>query len=470
MRLLPFLAARGKSVSLPMADASAESLMAVLLGEAGEEAAERLSAAMKSDPPLVLWTACAAWQLHGLRPLATRELAAWLSRHASAALQWSIHQRFTDESFGPLAAKLAVRLDADFQAGELIALLSRDDSDVERERALLLGLLGGAEEWLQIASEDKSFLRGVLPDWLAESASTRPRAVCDATAILEGRSPPPSGLDLEEIRRRAEALRLRWLAPGPSLINLLPTVALRMARLASLELEFHAAVENEKLEAMAEFAAGAGHEINNPLAIIGGRAQLLLAEETDPERRRELAVVNAQVKRAHEMIADMRLFARPPQPEPKRFDLAALADELAVDVAAQAADRKITVSRNGDCGPLEIEADPAQLAVALRALCKNSLELMAYDGRLEIGISALDDLHVQIRISDNGPGMTTEQRRHAFDPFYSARQAGRGLGLGLSKCWRIVTKHGGKIDVESRPDQGTAFTITLPRRRGDLPA
>ena len=67
-----------------------------------------------------------------------------------------------------------------------------------------------------------------------------------------------------------------------------------------------------------------------------------------------------------------------------------------------------------------------------------------------------------IRVTDDGPGITPEERRHIFDPFYSARQAGRGLGLGLSKCWRIVTNHGGRIEVESRPGQGTTFVITLP--------
>ncbi len=60
-----------------------------------------------------------------------------------------------------------------------------------------------------------------------------------------------------------------------------------------------------------------------------------------------------------------------------------------------------------------------------------------------------------------------DERRHIFDPFFSARQAGRGLGMGLPKCWRIVTNHGGRIDVQSEPGQGAAFTITLPRRRAE---
>ena len=74
---------------------------------------------------------------------------------------------------------------------------------------------------------------------------------------------------------------------------------------------------------------------------------------------------------------------------------------------------------------------------------------------------------MQIRISDDGPGITPEERRHIFDPFYSARQAGRGLGLGLSKAWRIITNHGGRIEVESQPGHGATFLITLAAKPTD---
>lgn len=117
----------------------------------------------------------------------------------------------------------------------------------------------------------------------------------------------------------------------------------RLGRLARLEDQFQETLETEKLAAMAEFAAGAGHEINNPLAIIGGRAQLFLREETDPERRRELALINAQVKRAYEMIADMRLFARPPRPELASVELAGLVDAVIADLAPQGAEQGITI-------------------------------------------------------------------------------------------------------------------------------
>jgi signal transduction histidine kinase len=237
-----------------------------------------------------------------------------------------------------------------------------------------------------------------------------------------------------------------------------------LSRLATLENKFQEAVEAEKLEAMAEFAAGAGHEINNPLTIIAGRAQLFLHGETDPERRRSLALVNSQAMRIYEMIADMMLFARPPRPNFALVDAAKIIDETIADFQTAAAGQETVLSRSGQSGPLEIEADAVQLAVAIRALCQNSLEALGHGGHIEIGLQA-DSADVMIRVSDNGPGITPEQRRHIFDPFFSARQAGRGLGLGLSKCWRIVTNHGGRIEVESRPGKGATFVIILPRHQ-----
>ena len=103
---------------------------------------------------------------------------------------------------------------------------------------------------------------------------------------------------------------MRFAADGRS-----SSTADKLARLAELEADFQRTLETEKLEAMAEFAAGAGHEINNPLTVISGRAQLLLRDETDPERRHALALISAQAMRVYEMIADMMLFARPPRPE-----------------------------------------------------------------------------------------------------------------------------------------------------------
>ena len=216
-----------------------------------------------------------------------------------------------------------------------------------------------------------------------------------------------------------------------------------------------------------------GTSCNNPLANIASRAQTLLREEMNPERRRRLAAINTQAFRAHEMLADLMLFARPPQLKPDPVDLVQLVDDVLRELEAESAASEIVLHHPTRRDPLVIEADPVQLHVALRTLCVNSMEAIGKQGNVTIELCVSDadprgrhsgDV-VQMVVSDDGPGIAPELHSRILDPFYSGREAGRGLGFGLSKCWRIVTLHGGWIDVHSQPGQGTTFTLGLPARK-----
>ena len=189
-----------------------------------------------------------------------------------------------------------------------------------------------------------------------------------------------------------------------------------------------------KLEALAEFAAGAGHEINNPLAVIINRAQRLLEEESDPRRRRELAAIGAQAYRIRDMIGDTMLFT-----------------ETTLEQQIE------------DCPALH--ADPLQLKIVISSLLQNAAEATGEQGRVRVtATSVLEGTarFVRLCVIDNGPGLSDIDREHLFDPFYSGRQAGRGLGFGLSKCWRIVDGHGGRIDVSHTPSDETVCTVFWP--------
>jgi signal transduction histidine kinase len=247
----------------------------------------------------------------------------------------------------------------------------------------------------------------------------------------------------------------------------------RLARLAELERSFAGALETAKLDALKEFAYGASHEVNNPLANISARAQTLLQDERDPERRRRLAAINAQAFRAHEMIADVMLFARPPRMERRAVDLAGLVASLLDEMAEPAAAQHTLFLWVPPAEPILANVDAVHLHVALKALVANALEALAEGGRIEIVVrhgmlpgprSAPTDTSdsVEIVISDTGPGIPAHVRPHVFDPFFSGREAGRGLGMGLPKCWRIVREHGGRIDVESPASRGAIFKIVLP--------
>ena len=123
------------------------------------------------------------------------------------------------------------------------------------------------------------------------------------------------------------------------------------------------------------------------------------------------------------------------------------------------------VSEVGDT-PILIVADATQLAVAIAAVVTNSIEAVGKSGQVAITARefvAADIRTAEVVVRDDGPGISPAVREHLFDPFFSGREAGRGLGFGLSKCWRIVTNHGGQIVVNNVPSGGAEFTILLPQ-------
>lgn len=219
----------------------------------------------------------------------------------------------------------------------------------------------------------------------------------------------------------------------------------------------------ERLESLAEFAAGAGHEINNPLGTILGRVQLLLPGERDRERQRLLQTIGAQALRVRDMIGDVMLFARPPQPQPVEVPLASVLERVESRFASELAALHLEVDREVP-RDLVVFADATQLAVVWSELLRNALRASPAGGRLTMRARRAEGAGslVEFSLADQGDGLSEVDRRHLFDPFYSGRQAGRGLGFGLCKCWRIVTNHGGCLHVENQPGGGVLATVHWP--------
>ncbi len=231
--------------------------------------------------------------------------------------------------------------------------------------------------------------------------------------------------------------------------------------------EFEQRLEREKLAALVEFAYGAGHEINNPLANIAARAQTLLEDEPNPERRRKLAAIRRQAMRAHEMIADLMLFARPPKLEIAPADLRQIVRQAVDEHQELARERSIELACELGDSPIDVRVDATQLAVAVAAVVVNAIEAVGKEGHVTVAAREWIEggaRSAEINVRDDGPGISDTVRQHLFDPFFSGREAGRGLGFGLSKCWRIVTDHGGRVVVNNVAGGGAEFTIALPQR------
>jgi signal transduction histidine kinase len=296
--------------------------------------------------------------------------------------------------------------------------------------------------------------------------------VAEAVLVLGDRRRKARQRDFDPDRLRALGSRAarQWATPVPGAGRCLPALAARLRQLDRLTTDFSRELELQKLTALKEFAYGAGHEINNPLANIATRAQTLLRDETDPERRRALATINSQVFRAHEMITDVMLFARPPEPVREAVDWAELVATVSGELGEAATQQQTVLETTFPESPLTTAGDKEQLAAMLKALGINALEAIGHGGRLRIEVQCStgdEPAGVRIVVSDTGPGIPADVREHIFDPFFSGREAGRGLGFGLSKAWRIVNEHRGRIDVSGGPaGHGAVFTITLPAGGG----
>jgi C4-dicarboxylate-specific signal transduction histidine kinase len=165
------------------------------------------------------------------------------------------------------------------------------------------------------------------------------------------------------------------------------------------------------------------------------------------------------------MISDLMLFARPPKLDKKPLDVRQVVRRVVEEYGECATERDIELRCETDNEPLQVPADETQLGVAFAAVLQNALEAAPNGGWVSVRVrrsSGNTNPAAEISVMDNGPGISNRVRQHLFDPFFSGREAGRGLGFGLSKCWRIVTDHGGQVLVNRPSAGGAEFCIVLP--------
>ena len=216
--------------------------------------------------------------------------------------------------------------------------------------------------------------------------------------------------------------------------------------------------DQEALAHLGKMAAVVAHEVRNPLAGIKGAMQVIsrrLAPGT-PEQRIANEVVT-RIDELNDIVQDMLVFARPKTPTLTPVQVAGVVEDtvslLKQDPALSGLGVRI------DPTETVVAADPAQLKLALLNLLLNGAQAMQGRGELKISTSTAGGWH-ELRIVDDGPGIAPEAREHLFEPFFTTRS--RGTGLGLVTARRIVEAHGGTVELQSPGDRGTVAVVRLP--------
>ena len=226
-----------------------------------------------------------------------------------------------------------------------------------------------------------------------------------------------------------------------------------------------ALAEAKTLAALGDLAAGAGHELNTPLAVVSGRAQFMRDKAETPEDRRTWQTIVDQAQRISDIITGLMDFASPPAPKIGPVSAEKLLSESANAFSSsehpQAAARGVDIQVE-DGVPL-IQADGGQVKAVLLELLANAASAVGAEGLIVLSASADDSRrHVLLKVRDNGSGMDAATLARAFTPFYSAQKAGRRRGLGLPKAKRYVENNGGRMWIDSEPGKGTVVSIQLP--------
>jgi signal transduction histidine kinase len=230
------------------------------------------------------------------------------------------------------------------------------------------------------------------------------------------------------------------------------------AMAAALDEREQRLIRSERLAAVGKIAAQITHEVRNPLSSIGLNAEML-EEETAGEAKQLARAIVKEVDRLTEITEQYLRFARLPRPRLEREDLGAIASSLLAFLRPELEKRGVTVDARLDGALPAVSADESQLRQALLNLMRNAAEAMPSGGTLVVTAHALDPRTVELTIGDSGEGIAAENLPKIFDPFFSTKEGGTGLGLALTQ--QIIVEHGGRIEVSSEPGHGTTFVVRL---------
>ncbi len=231
-----------------------------------------------------------------------------------------------------------------------------------------------------------------------------------------------------------------------------------LREIRSLELQLG---RSRRLAALGRMAAGIAHEIRNPLGTLRGFAQYFGSRAEDAAGKEYSALMIGEVDRLNESISSLLQFSRPREPEFAPVDIAILIKKTSKLLEHDFQESGIALVKKSSCSH-NIEADNDLLLQVMLNLLKNALHASGPGETITLSCEDIEE-NLSITIADQGVGMNVEEREQMFDPFFTTRKAGTGLGLAVSH--QIVEQHQGRFKVQSNPGKGTAITIILPKRQ-----
>ena len=224
-------------------------------------------------------------------------------------------------------------------------------------------------------------------------------------------------------------------------------------------------IVQDRLASIGQLVSGIAHEMNNPLTGVIGFSELLMKRTDLPDdAKADLKIVNGEAQRTARVVKGLLIFARKQKTEKESLDINSIIQSVLQLRSYEYKVSNIEVDTQLAPELPQVLGNNGQLQQVFINLIVNAEQAMleAHNkGTLTIVTERVGDI-IKASITDDGPGISPENMKKLFTPFFTTKEVGKGTGLGLSICYGIVTEHGGKIYVESEPGKGTTFVVELP--------